>query len=568
MIEGSYHKTMKLATKVLSSFTILIVLMAVMVGTIIYMVNNLSEIVKNLASYRVPMQTRTQDLSLQFANQAAGVRGYLATGNEKFIQDFQNAKTLADKDLDFLITNVNPINKAKLDLIITSTNKYAPHPKEIFDLYKAQGPAVAIKYMSEVAAPDNAAAIVAIGDYISYQNTQIQNDAAKGPVLTSQIIRFALILLVIALIISVGLVLFIVRTIKTSIAKGMVVAEALAEGNLAIEAQGGNDEIGVLIGDLGKAARNLRELVTTSMQVTAEVNQAAVESNGAVNNVASSAEEIAASTEQVSAGFQEIAAAAEEIAASSDELKNSVNELEQMAFQGSQQAKEIEHRAQDLKDQALVAQTRAVGIYEKEEKSLQKAIGESMVVMRIADLTKDISAIASQTNLLALNAAIEAARAGENGRGFAVVAEEVRKLAEQSSHTAKEIEDLVGRVINATENLSTGATNVLTFINDVVAPDYKKLVETGNQYELDANTVFKLTEGFSTNAKQLTDVVNSVAMAIGNVTQTIEQGASGAEEVAIAAGNVASDLEQVNQTMAQLSVQATMLSEAVSMFKV
>ena len=204
----------------------------------------------------------------------------------------------------------------------------------------------------------------------------------------------------------------------------------------------------------------------------------------------------------------------------------------------------------------------------REEEALAKAIEESMVVNRIADLTKAISGIADQTNLLALNAAIEAARAGENGRGFAVVAEEVRKLAEQSSITVKEIEQLVGQVIFATENLSKGATNVLVFINDVVTPDYGKLVQTGNQYEHDAKTVFTLTEGFSTTAKQMTEVVNTVAVAISNVTQTIEQGASGAEEVAAASGNVSSELEHVNRTMAQLSEQARMLTEEISKFKV
>lgn len=86
-------------------------------------------------------------------------------------------------------------------------------------------------------------------------------------------------------------------------------------------------------------------------------------------------------------------------------------------------------------------------------------VGETDTVIEV------IRKIADQTNLIGLNAAIEAARVGEHGRGFAVVAEEVRKLAQSSSVSTKNIRQTLDKVKSAVEQINAAVKEVSVVAN-------------------------------------------------------------------------------------------------------
>ena len=114
----------------------------------------------------------------------------------------------------------------------------------------------------------------------------------------------------------------------------------------------------------------------------------------------------------------------------------------------------------------------AIGLLETKTRSIGQIIGV-------------INGIAEQTNLLSLNASIEAARAGEAGRGFSVVAEEIRKLADQSLGSAKQISKIVDEIV---ANMGE-VVNVAKKAEDVVKQQEESVSNTTNSFnEMDSQS--------------------------------------------------------------------------------
>lgn len=190
--------------------------------------------------------------------------------------------------------------------------------------------------------------------------------------------------------------------------------------------------------------------------------------------------------------------------------------IKAMLSSSSKFAKELDNHCKDLEQsmQKLTqcSQTQATSLeqstnaVEQINASMQEVNDRTEQCAKQADdirnIVNVIKDIAEQTNLLALNAAIEAARAGEHGRGFAVVADEVRKLAERTTHSLSEIEANINILVQSVTEMSESIkeqTNGLGQINKVIA-------------ELDEVTKENIAVAKATD--DITKKVNSVAKEI------------------------------------------------------
>ena len=161
-------------------------------------------------------------------------------------------------------------------------------------------------------------------------------------------------------------------------------------------------------------------------------------------------------------------------------------------------------------------------VYSKIKDRTNEAVEQSKAVKRINELTNDIKDISSQTNLLALNASIEAARAGDAGRGFAVVASEIGTLAAQTLHSVDNINEIVGEVNLAVNNLTECISTIMDFMENTVVGDYASFKKAGAEYRQDAGE-FKSVMGSTKEAMQkleeLIEQISGASTGINNIAE-------------------------------------------------
>ncbi|MFH5181765.1 methyl-accepting chemotaxis protein [Paenibacillus sp. TAB 01] len=277
----------------------------------------------------------------------------------------------------------------------------------------------------------------------------------------------------------------------------------------------------------------------------------------------------------------------DQVAVSSNELAAGANQISEEISDISLATKDIEEKVTSFNSSTQEMNLRSGQMIQLVEKGLQAVETQSDGMKRnvaatanvsqtidrlaeqaggISQITRTISEIAEQTNLLSLNASIEAARAGEHGKGFAVVAQEVRKLAEESTTSTKEVFHLV-------RSIEEGIRQALTHIaeNEQIVHKQTELIEeTESVFGEIVDSVKFISEQIAAFARE-SELMLSSAQRISGTMESIsaitEESAAGHQEVSASMNEQIHSVQAIVQQSEEMIKLVTQLQQTIQVFK-
>jgi methyl-accepting chemotaxis protein len=524
---------LKIGTKIGGGYGILIVLLLALGAYSFNVSNNTTEHLEQIDILNQRL-TLEKDIQADFYEAMAGLRGYVAYGEEEFKQGYITAMEQTIELANQLLAITDADNKqVPEELVKATTEIYQGLTRDLMPVIAQKASAQDAEELAYLQSEVDRIAdgytptvnelnktIAAIVKDNTAIREQYMGDAKSN---AAAIQRNAIIFAALAVIVGGSLAFVLTNLIRKPIVEMTAGANKYAEGDFSNQLHvNSNDEISDLALSFNNMAYKLSILIT-DMAYNAQT-------------LAAHSEELAASGEEVNATVEEVAGAANEVAATAagsfENAQRVVMEsrkVGQVAQTGNETVKQT-----IAKINAIASSTDVVAESIADLHNLSNQIGK---------ITNVITGIAEQTNLLALNAAIEAARAGEHGRGFAVVADEVRKLAEQSATATQEISKLINQVQTSVDSVNTTMQQGAKEVKDGVLLASEAGQALGDIIVSISNTI-AMIEDIKEGAQQTSEGMEQVAASNEQVTSTTQQISSATQELAQIANQMQVAVEQ------------------------
>jgi methyl-accepting chemotaxis protein WspA len=274
-----------------------------------------------------------------------------------------------------------------------------------------------------------------------------------------------------------------------------------------------------------------------------------------LNNVQAAGIQLTASTTQIAAAARQQEATGVEQAQTSVEILSTTREISANTSQLLRTMEEATAVADSTTSATAVAQDNLTrmdltmqNMVSATDSISSKLAALSEKAANINSVLTTITKVADQTNILSLNAAIEAERAGEAGRGFSVVATEIRRLADQTSVSAWDIEQMLKEMQSA---VSASVMGMDKFAEEIrrnvgetrqVAEQLTSVMEQVRQLAPRFDIVLQGMQSQAVGAQQITETMMQLSDASQQTVDSLKATSEAVHELQYAAGELQSSV--------------------------